>query len=53
MGRGRRGEFDLRGTCLSSGSAPWLQASMIRQADAQPVKNDHLPTRTHSAGTPC
>jgi protein-L-isoaspartate(D-aspartate) O-methyltransferase len=31
-----RTKFDLSGTCLSSVSAPWLQAVMIRQAGIQP-----------------
>jgi protein-L-isoaspartate(D-aspartate) O-methyltransferase len=28
-----RVKFDASGTCISSVSAPWLQAQMIRQAD--------------------
>jgi protein-L-isoaspartate(D-aspartate) O-methyltransferase len=31
-----RTKFDLSGTCLSSVSAPWLQAVMIRQAGIRP-----------------
>ncbi len=31
-----RTKFDASGTCLSSVSAPWLQAQMIRQADVEP-----------------
>ena len=31
-----RTKFDASGTCISSVSAPWLQAQMIRQAGVQP-----------------
>ena len=31
-----RTRFDPGGTCLSSVSAPWLQAAMIGQAEAEP-----------------
>ena len=31
-----RTKFDASGTCISSVSAPWLQARMIRQAGVQP-----------------
>ena len=31
-----RTKFDASGTCMSSVSAPWLQAQMIRQAGVQP-----------------